>query len=160
MIKNILLRVIPQDAHAILLDRRMSLLTISLLLYFVLLPFNVFGFHAAFPFERSFKYTEIALLLIMIFGLDAYLRRRIDLKPAWWLYGFLLLQAIAQFTSLLGGAPNVRTGIDVAISVASYSILVFVLINVITTKAQLKAIMVKRCSQLFLQLLLKVCLSA
>ena len=112
------------------------LLAWSVLLYIIVLPFNTFGF--VIPgVGYKIKYTELALLALIAAAIYAYRKKAIAIRKTQWLYGFIFLQAIAQFTSLVA-ARNPFEGLDIAVSVASYSVLVFFLVNVVQEKALLQ----------------------
>ncbi|MDO8435329.1 MAG: hypothetical protein Q7S89_01465, partial [bacterium] len=64
-----------------------------------------------------------------------------QLVGAGWLYFFLALQAYAQFFSL-SVAPRLDVGVPVALAVARYSLLVFIIVNVVRSERLLKAILV------------------
>lgn len=119
-------------------------LNASIILYFILLPFNTFGFTIP-GIGYLFKYTEVVLLLIIAAGVYTYRVRVFPIKKARWLYVFLLLHTTAQFISLLnvdGLIAALNRGLPVAISVASYSVLVFVLVNTIRSDDFLRKILV------------------
>lgn len=127
------------DIRDVLNDRKTFWLHCSVLVYVALLPFNTYGF-TLYLIGYFIKYTEIALLFVLLFAVHAYLKRRLLIKKAWWLYTFLFLQAVAQFVSLID-TPEPLQHMAVAIAVARYSLLVFLLINVIRTEALLRSIL-------------------
>ena len=129
-----------QDIKYALSQKESFWLNLSILIYIAVLPFNVFGLDL-FRNGRVIKFTEIALLFVVIFGTRAYLNGQIVIKKAPWFYAFLLLQFSIQFVSVVN-SPIPEAGFDVAIAVASYSVLVIILFNVIRSESLLRAIMV------------------
>lgn len=123
-----------------LADRRTRWLHAALLAYVALLPFNAFKF-TLFPIQRATKFTEVALLAIVILGVITFRREQWSLRKAYWLYAFLLFQAVVQFVSLIGsGHP--REGLPIAVAVASYSVLVFILVNTVRSIALIRGMFV------------------
>ncbi|MBI4135743.1 hypothetical protein HY477_03355, partial [Candidatus Uhrbacteria bacterium] len=119
-------------------------LNASILLYFVLLPFNAFGFTIP-GVGYLLKYTEVALLSVIAVAVYTYRKQAFPIRKAQWLYGFLVLHAIAQFTSLFNVRDlivAVNQGLSIAISVASYSVVVFALVNVIRSEDFIRRILV------------------
>jgi hypothetical protein len=124
----------------VFLDTKLRYLNASILIYAALLPFNVFGF--TIPVLGKFiKYTEVALVFIVIFGVIAYLKKHIKIREANWLYLFLILNIGAQFLSIVF-APYPFNYIAPAIAAAQYSVLVFVLIQVFHSEKLIKAVLV------------------
>lgn len=114
-------------------------LTAAVLFYFVILPFNAYGVRIE-RIGNLFKYTELALFAIMGTAAVVYRQLPFPIRKAQWLYGFLLLHAVAQFVSL-ANAREPLSGLDVAVSVAQYSVLVLLFVNVIRTDAVLRKIL-------------------
>lgn len=121
-------------------DRGTRWLHAAFLAYVALLPFNAFGF-TVFLTQRVIKFTEVALLAVVIFGVIAFRREQWSLRKAYWLYVFLLFQVVVQFASLIGsGHP--REGFPVAVAVASYSALVFILVNTVRSMTLIRGMFV------------------
>ena len=115
-------------------------LNLSILLYVALLPFNAFDIHILpGPYFRL-NFSKAALLLVVVFGLWSYFQGRLEIKKAYLLYFFLILQVFANFFSILN-SPNPRESVFLAITASQYSILVFILINVIRSEVLLRAIL-------------------
>lgn len=136
-------RVKVASLYAFLNERKRDVLfwlDIGIFLYIILLPFNAFGFKVPI-LGYLVKYTQLALAFVIIVAAWAYTKGTLKIRKARWLYFFLLLQAITQFVSLLN-AQNVFSGFDVAMAVAQYSILVFVLINGMRTEKILRTVLV------------------
>ncbi len=129
-----------KDIRDLLLDPKRRFLNVSILVYVAILPFNTFGF--TIPVLGKFiKYTEVALIFIVIFGVIAYLKKHIKIREANWLYLFLVLNIFAQFLSIVF-APFPFSYIAPAIAAAQYSVLVFVLIQVFHSEKLIKAALV------------------
>ncbi len=128
---------ILRDALA---DRRTRWLHATLLAYMALLPFNAFGF-TLLPTQRVTKFTEVALLAVVVSVVIVFWKERWSLRKAHWLYVFLAFQAAVQFASLIGsGHP--REGFPVGVAVASYSVLVFILVNALRSIALIRGMLV------------------
>lgn len=112
----------------------------AVIFYIIALPFNAFGFTIPFV-GYLLKYTEVALLAIIVAAIYAYRQGALTIRKAQWLYGFLLLNAVAQLVSLLN-ARNPFEGFEVAFAVAQYSVVVFVLVNVVKTEALMRKLLV------------------
>ncbi|MBI4449707.1 hypothetical protein HY634_01490 [Candidatus Uhrbacteria bacterium] len=121
------------------MDRRW--IHVIVLAYIALLPFTAFGI----PFPRkvpvfggSIKYTEIALLALLIVFVVALARRHLRIIRAPILYALLVLQAVAQFLAF-PVAEDHDILVRVAIAVTRYSVLVFLLVNVLRSEPLLRA---------------------
>ena len=67
-------------------------LKLSILLYVAVLPFNAFAIHILpGPYFRL-NITKVALALVVILGLRSYFKGRSEIKKAYLLYSFLILQ--------------------------------------------------------------------
>ena len=129
-----------RDILGVLRDPHTRWLNASILLYVALLPYNVFGF-AVYPFDYVVKYTEVALLLVVVFGVHAAVRGQWKLRKAYWLYAFIALHVVAQGLSVWN-APRGIDSFAPAIAAVQYGVLLFILVNVFRSEKLLKAIMV------------------
>jgi len=129
-----------EDIRKALSDGEDFWLNLSILLYVALLPFNAFAIHILpGPYFRL-NLTKVALVLVVIFGLRSYFQGRPEIRKAYLLYSFLILQIFANGLSVLN-SPHPRESLLLAITVSQYSILVFVLVNVVRSEILLRAIL-------------------
>lgn len=132
--------IIRDDIKNALKDKDTFWLNLSILLFIALLPFNAFGFKLPFFSSFEIKFTEVAFLFVAIFGLIAYFQKKLVLQKAYFLYFFLFLQAFANFLSIKF-SPHPKESLRLAIAISQYSVLVFILINVVHTETLRKAIL-------------------
>ena len=127
-----------EDIRKALGDGEDFWLNLSILLYLAVLPFNAFALHILpGPYFRL-NVTKAALLLVVIFGLRSYLQGGLEIKKAYLLYLFLILQIFANFLSVLNSA-HPGESVLLAITVSQYSFVVFILVNAIRSEVLLGA---------------------
>jgi len=127
-----------EDIRKALSDGEDFWLNLSILLYLAVLPFNAFALHILpGPYFRL-NLTKAALFLVVVFGLRSYFQGRLEIKKAYLLYSFLILQIFANFLSILNSA-HPGESVLLAITVSQYSLVVFILINVIRSEVLLGA---------------------
>lgn len=134
---------IISDIRSVLQEPGKFWLHCSVLLYFALLPFNEFGVSMPWSlplFGARVKYTELVLLVVGITVLVAFARGRLRIVRAPILYAFLALNIVAQFTAwfIVSDRPLL---LQVGIAVARYSVLVFLLVNVLRSEQLLRAVL-------------------
>jgi hypothetical protein len=136
---EVILKKSYRDIRAVFSEPGTRLLDASILIFFAFLPFHLVRFHLPI-FGLSVKYTEIAFIFIGIFGVYAFFRGRITIRKSYWLYVFLGLHAFVQFFSAFFAPYGVETW-DPAIAAASYSVILFILINVIRSQRLIRVIL-------------------
>ncbi len=109
------------------------LLDISILLFIAFLPYHLVNVSATI-FGRAVRPTEFLFALVTTFFVYALLRGLVTIRKAYWLYFFLVLHATAQLVSVLF-APHGIDSYGPAISAATYSFVLFILINAIRSDA-------------------------
>ncbi|MBI4142917.1 hypothetical protein HY480_03525, partial [Candidatus Uhrbacteria bacterium] len=135
--------VVFHDIQETLNDRERRWLHASILLYFTILPFNAFGIPLPVKlpiFGTSVKYTELALLLVILFTMHAFATRRLRIVHAPILSALLLLNAVAQFLAFPIASDRALL-LQVGIAVARYSFLVFLLVNVLRSDRLIRAVL-------------------
>ena len=129
-----------RDVKSLIADQERRLLHVSLFAYILLLPFHLALSIRLPTIGHVVRYTEIAFVFVAFFGVQAWIRGHITLRRSYWLYGFLALQAAAQFMSI-ANAPFRTSFVAMGTSIAIYSIVVFILVNVIDSEKLLRVVL-------------------
>ncbi|MDO8463175.1 MAG: hypothetical protein Q7S96_02805 [bacterium] len=137
------IRSITADIREVLADRERRWLHASVLAAFALLPFTAFGVQIpiAVPvIGASVKLTELTLFAVLLAAVHAVATKRLRILRAPVLYALLALNAAAQFTAYSIAGDRALL-LDVGIAVARYSVLVFLLVNVLRSDRLLRAVL-------------------
>jgi ABC-type multidrug transport system fused ATPase/permease subunit len=123
------------------LERRDTFwMRVSMLAYVLVLPFNAYGF--TIPLTAwTMKYTEVAIGALFLSTAVAWRRGQFRFLRAWWLYAALGIHVLAQLASLVN-APDRVIGVRISIAMASYAVLIILLLHVLNSEKVLRAVLV------------------